>query len=87
MEGFARGATATGPGIVLRTQATNKPVAVEGIRGPIAISPNIVLMPDCSVRDFPFQPSWTTPKLTNAVAIASGGVNRFALLADGRLIA
>jgi alpha-tubulin suppressor-like RCC1 family protein len=68
-------------------QATNKPVAVEGIRGPIAISPNMVLMPDGSVRDFPFQPSWTTPKLTNAVAIASGGVNRFALLADGRLIA
>lgn len=42
---------------------------------------------DGSVRDFPFQPSWATPKLTNAVAIASGGPNRFALLADGRLIA
>ena len=68
-------------------QATNKPVTVEGIRGAIAISPNMVLMPDGSVRDFPSQPSWTTPKLTNAVAIASGGPNRFALLADGRLVA
>lgn len=68
-------------------QATNKPVTVEGIRGPIAISPSMVLLADGSVRDFPFQPSWATPKLTNAVAIASGGPNRFALLADGRLIA
>jgi alpha-tubulin suppressor-like RCC1 family protein len=47
----------------------------------------MVLMPDGSVRDFPSQPSWTTPKLTNAVAIASDGINRFALLSDGRLIA
>jgi len=68
-------------------QATNKPVMVEGIRGAIALSPNMVLLPDGSVRDFPLQPSWATPKLTNAVAIASGGPNRFALLADGQLVA
>ena len=67
-----------GPGHRPQDQATNKPVTVEGIRGAIAISPNMVLMPDGSVRDFPSQPSWTTPKLTNAVAIASGGPNRFA---------
>lgn len=76
-----------GPGHRPRDQATNKPVMVEGIRGAIVLSPNMVLMPDGSVRDFPFQPSWATPKLTNAVAIASGGPNRFALLADGQLVA
>jgi alpha-tubulin suppressor-like RCC1 family protein len=68
-------------------QATNVPVTVEGVRGAIAISPNMVLMPDGSVRDFPLPPSWATPKFTNAVAIASGGPNRMALLADGRLVA
>ena len=76
-----------GPGHRPMDQATNKPVTVEGIRGAIALSRNMVLMADGSVRDFPSQPSWVTPKMTDAVAIASEGPNRLALLADGRLIA
>jgi hypothetical protein len=62
-------------------------VPIEGIRGAIAISPFMALMRDGSVREFPYKPSWSTPDFRNAVAVASDGINRVALLADGRLMA
>lgn len=70
-----------------KDQATNTPVPIEGIRGAIAISPYMALLKDGSVREFPYKPSWSTPDFTNVVSVASDGINRIALLADGRLMA
>ena len=70
-----------------KDQATNTPVPIEGVRGVIAISPFMALLRDGTVREFPYKPSWATPDYRNVVAVASDGVNRIALLADGRLMA
>jgi hypothetical protein len=68
--------------------ASNTPLAIKGIAEAVAISPYMALRRDGRVQEFSNrQARWTTPRLTNVVAIASDHVNRLALLADGRLMA
>ena len=74
------------PGRGLR--ASNTPLPIDGIKDAVAISPHLALLRDGTVREFGAREwPWSTPKLSNVVAIASDHVNRFALLADGRLMA
>lgn len=67
--------------------AANTPIVVEGIRTAVAISPFMALLRDGTVKEFPAGSRWSTPPLSNVVAVASDHVNRIALLADGKLLA
>ena len=68
--------------------ASNTPLAIAGITEAVAISPYMALRRDGRVQEFPKgQAAWTTPPISNVVAVASDHVNRLALLADGRLMA
>jgi hypothetical protein len=80
--------TGPGHGRGRGARSTNAPAPMEGIRDAVAISPFMALLRDGTVREFPEGGwPWSTPKLTNVVAVASDHVNRMALLANGRLVA
>ena len=68
--------------------ASNIPIPIDGIRDAVAVSPYMALRRDGTVREFGAREwPWSTPKLSDVIAIASDHVNRFALLSDGRLMA
>ena len=74
------------PGRGLR--ASNTPLPIDGIKDAVAISPHLALLRDGTVREFGAREwPWPTPNLSTVVTVASDHVNRFALLADGRLMA
>ena len=64
---------------------TGAPRAVPGITNAIAVSPYLILLADGSVREL-FNPETRVAGIENAVAVASDPTNKYALLADGRLI-
>ena len=58
---------------------------VPGITNAIAVSPYLILLADGTVREL-FNPERRVAGIENAVAVASDPTNKYALLADGRLI-
>ena len=64
---------------------TTRAMPVPDIRNAAAVSPYLILLADGTVRDI-----WATDVpvagVTNAVAVTSDPTNRYALLADGRLL-
>ena len=64
---------------------TTRALPVPDIRNAAAVSPYLILLADGTVRDI-----WATDVpvagVTNAVAVTSDPTNRYALLADGRLL-
>ncbi|RPI06484.1 MAG: hypothetical protein EHM71_11730 [Zetaproteobacteria bacterium] len=61
------------------------PVTVPGIRDAVAVSPHLILLADGTVREIT-APEKPVPGVAGVVAVASSGVNRYALLEDGRLL-
>jgi alpha-tubulin suppressor-like RCC1 family protein len=64
---------------------TSRPLVVPGIRNAAAVSPFLILLADGSVRELR-SPEQRVAGIDNAVAVASDPTNRYALLADGRLV-
>ena len=58
---------------------------VPDIRNAVALSPYLILLADGTVRDI-FRPEVPVAGVANAVAVTSDPTNRYALLADGRLL-
>jgi len=65
--------------------ATSSARPVPGIRGAVALSPYLILLADGSVREI-WRPEEPVAGIKDAVAVASDPTNRYALLADGRLV-
>jgi hypothetical protein len=58
---------------------------VPGIRNAVAVSPRLILLADGTVRDLT-DPETPVAGIRDAVAVTSDIDNRYALLADGRLM-
>lgn len=64
---------------------TSRPLVVPGIRNAAVVSPLLIFLADGTVRELR-SPEERVAGIDNAVAIASDPTNRYALLADGRLV-
>lgn len=64
---------------------TSRPMPVPGIRNAVAVSPLLILLADGTVRDL-HDPETPVAGIRDAVAVTSDITNRYALLADGRLM-
>ena len=65
--------------------STRRALPVPDIRNAVALSPYLILLADGTVRDI-FRPEVPVAGVANAVAVTSDPTNRYALLADGRLL-
>lgn len=64
---------------------TSRALPVPAIRTATAVSPFLILLADGTVRELS-DPEQAVPGVANAVAVVSDPTNRYALLADGRLV-
>ena len=65
--------------------STTRALPVPDIRNAVALSPYLILLADGTVRDI-FRPEVPVAGVANVVAVTSNPANRYALLADGRLL-
>ena len=65
--------------------ATARGMIVPGIRNAVALSPLMILLGDGTVRELR-DPETPVAGIRDAVAVTSDFINRYALLADGRLV-
>jgi len=65
--------------------STTRALPVPDVRNAVAVSPYLILLADGTVRDI-FRPEVPVAGVANAVAVTSNPANRYALLADGRLL-